>query len=171
MKSGQNNKYVLFVFLIFLITTFAIPVHGDGYSDNITIVNEFNETIDKYAPEYRIPARGEEIPVEINEIENLENYSPEFNLANMEEGTVENGVQKGEADLIREGLIKFSDPKDRERALEMYSPEHNITAEYPPNNENPAIEVEPPDAPEFRDITARTFAGLFENFIDGIKFW
>ena len=171
MKSGQNNKYISFVCLLFLIATLVIPVHGDGYSENITIVNEFNETIDKYAPEYRIPARGEEIPVEINEIENLENYSPEFNLANMEGGTVENGVQKGEADLIREGLIKFSDPKDRERALEMYSPEHNITVDDPPSNEYPPIEVEPPDAPELRDITARTFAGLFENFIDGIKFW
>lgn len=171
MLNWEKQRYNIFAFLLFIIISLAIPVHGDSYSENITIVNEFNETIDKYAPEYRIPARGEEIPVEINEVKSLENYSPEFNLANMEGSTVENGVQKGEGDLIREGLIKFSDPADRERALEMYSPEHNITVDDTPSNENPPIEVEPPDAPEFRDITARTFAGLFENFIDSIKFW
>ena len=171
MKSGQNNKYISFVCLLFLIATLVIPVHGDGYSENITIVNEFNETIDKYAPEYRIPARGEEIPVEINEIENLENYSPEFNLANMEGSTVENGVQKGEGDLIREGLIKFSDPKDRERALERYSPEHNITADGPPSNEHPPIEPIEDTSERYNMTASSVFIGFFENLIDSIKFW
>lgn len=139
----------IFAFLLLFITAFAIPVHGYETSNNLSIGNE---SIDKYAPEFRLPERGEDIPIERVEVESLENHSSEFNLALYS---------------IPHGLINSSDPD----ALGKYSLKYNITVDSEPRNEiTPIDPIE--DFSECNDITASSvFVGFFDNLIERIKFW
>ncbi|MDO9097004.1 MAG: hypothetical protein Q7U60_02630 [Candidatus Methanoperedens sp.] len=160
------RKCALVWFIAIFIAIFATPALGD----NSTAVNE---SFDKYSPEFRIPAQGESTPTPIEKDygDSPANYSPEFDLTRVNQDDEEIGVQKGEAWLIQQGLINYSDPRDRERDLEMYAPEHNITADGPPSNEITPIEPIEDTSERYNMTASSVFVGFFENLIESIKFW
>lgn len=159
------RKRALVWFIAVFMSIFATPALGD----NSTAANE---SFDKYSPEFRIPAQGESTPtpIETGYGDSPANYAPEFDLTRVNQDD-EGGVQKGEAWLIQHDLINYSDPRDRERDLEMYSPEYNITADGPPSNEITTIEPIEDTSERYNMTASSVFVGFFENLIDLIKFW